>query len=190
MTGLRILIVSKSIALSGLIHELLPGVQTIPASTTLEAQKYLRQQVFGLCIIQLPLPDEYGIRLARQCALRYPLGVLLLCKKEIYDQTVYQVKEDGIFVIGLPCNKEMIYQAVQCLEAGCLKMKKAEHEVQKLKKRLQDERIIYQAKLILMAKNHWSEETAHHYIEQTAMHAGLKKAVVAKKIVDEDGSIE
>ena len=84
----------------------------------------------------------------------------------------------------------MIYQAVQCLEAGCLKMKKAEHEVQKLKKRLQDERIIYQAKLILMAKNHWSEETAHHYIEQTAMHAGLKKAVVAKKIVDEDGSIE
>ena len=190
MTGLRILIVSKSIALSGLIHELLPGVQTIPASTTLEAQKYLRQQVFGLCIIQLPLPDEYGIRLARQCALRYPLGVLLLCKKEIYDQTVYQVKEDGIFVIGLPCNKEMIYQAVQCLEAGCLKMKKAEQEVQKLKKRLQDERIIYQAKLILMAKNHWSEETAHHYIEQTAMHAGLKKAVVAKKIVDEDGSVE
>lgn len=170
--------------LSKLLHELMPEALQISASSAQEAHTYLRQQAFDLCVIQLPLPDEFGIRFARQCATQYPIGVLLLSKRETYDQIVYQVKEDGIFVLGLPCSKEIIYQALCCLHASRLQVQKANLQIQKLCRRIREERLIYQAKLILIEQYHWSEEKAHHYIEKMAMNASQKKAVAAQMIID------
>ena len=181
---IKILVASSSPKLSKLLHELMPEALQISASSAQEAHTYLRQQVFDLCVIQLPLPDEFGIRFARQCATQYPIGVLLLSKRETYDQIVYQVKEDGIFVLGLPCSKEIIYQALCCLHASRLQVQKANLQIQKLCRRIREERLIYQAKLILIEQYHWSEEKAHHYIEQMAMNASQKKAVAAQMIID------
>lgn len=181
---LKILVASRSPKLSELLHELMPEALQISVSSTQEAQTYLRQQVFDLCVIQLPLPDEFGIRFARQCATQYPIGVLLLSKKETYDQISYQVKEDGIFVLGLPCSKEIIYQALRCLHASCLQVQKANLQIQKLRRRIREDRLIYQAKLILIEQYHWSEEKAHRYIEQLSMNSSQKKAAVAQMIVD------
>ena len=181
---IKILVASRSPKLSKLLHELMPEAQQISASSAQEAHTYLRQQIFDLCVIQLPLPDEFGIRFARQCATQYPIGVLLLSKRETYDQIVYQVKEDGIFVLGLPCSKEIIYQALCCLHASRLQVQKANLQIQKLCRRIREERLIYQAKLILIEQYHWSEEKAHHYIEQMAMNASQKKAVAAQMIID------
>lgn len=144
----------------------------------------MRQQVFDLCVIQLPLSDEFGIRFARQCAVQYAIGILLLSKKETYDQIVYQVKEDGIFVLSLPCSKEIIYQALCCLHASCLQVQKANLQIQKLYRRIREDRLIYQAKLILIEQYNWSEEKAHHYIEQMSMNSSQKKVDVAQMIVD------
>lgn len=183
---LKILVVCPSPKLSKLVHELMPEAQRIGASSAQEAQTYLRQQTFDLCIIQLPLPDEFGIRLARQCAIQYPIGILLLTKKETYDQIVYQVKEEGIFVLGMPCSKDMIDQALRCLEASRIQIQKSIIQIKKLNKKLQDDRLIYQAKLVLIEQYHWSEEKAHHYIEQIAMNSGQKKSVVAQMILDKN----
>ena len=183
---LKILVVSPSSKLSKLVHELMPEAQRVGVSSAKEAQTYLRQQIFDLCIIQLPLPDEFGVRLARQCASQYPIGILLLTKKETYDQIVYQVKEEGIFVLGIPCPKDMIDQALRCLEAGRIQIQRSMIQIKKLNKKLRDDRLIYQAKLVLIEQYHWSEEKAHHYIEQIAMNSGQKKSVVAQMILDKN----
>lgn len=182
---LKILVASRSPKLSRLLHELMPEAHQISVSSAQEAQTCLRQQVFDLCVIQSPLSDEFGICFARQCAAQYAIGILLLSKKETYDQIVYQVKEDGIFVLGLPCSKEVIYQALCCLHASCLQVQKANLQIQKLCRRIHEDRLIYQAKLILIEQYNWSEEKAHHYIEQISMNSSQKKAVVAQMIVDQ-----
>ena len=186
---LKILVVSPSSKLSKLVHELMPEAQRVGVSSAKEAQTYLRQQIFDLCIIQLPLPDEFGVRLARQCASQYPIGILLLTKKETYDQIVYQVKEEGIFVLGIPCPKDMIDQALRCLEAGRIQIQRSMIQIKKLNKKLRDDRLIYQAKLVLIEQYHRREKKAHHYIEQIAMNSGQKKSVVAQMILDKNADM-
>ena len=79
---------------------------------------------------------------------------------------------------------EIIYQALRCLHVSCLQVQKANLQIQKLRRRIREDRLIYQAKLILIEQYHWSEEKAHHYIEQLSMNSSQKKAAVAQMIVD------
>ena len=78
----------------------------------------------------------------------------------------------------------MIYQALRCLEASRIQIQRSMIQIKKLNKKLHDDRLIYQAKLVLIEQYHWSEEKAHHYIEQAAMNSGQKKSVVAQMILD------
>ena len=179
----KILVISQTTKLSKVLHELMPEAQPICAHSIHEAQDRLRQQIFDLCIIQVPLPDEFGIRSAKQWALKFTMGILLLVKKDIYDQTIYPVQEEGIFVLSLPCQKEMLYQALRCLQANCDRIKRISLKLQKMNKQIQDEKLIYQAKLTLISQYCWSEEKAHHYIEKAAMDSNQTRAYVARSIL-------
>lgn len=180
----NLLVFSRTPKLSTLIHELMPGSKQVHVTSVHDAQQQLRLKAFDLCVIQPIANDGFAIRFALQLAMTKEMGILLLVKNEVVDQVLYQVMDQGIFVLGLPCQRQVLYQALCCLEASLVKIRKMSMEVTKLNKRIQDEKLIYRAKLLLIEQYHWTEEKAHHYIEHLAMDSGQKKASVAKMILE------
>ena len=60
----------------------------------------------------------------------------------------------------------------------------SDNEIRKLRKKIQDQQKINQAKLLLIEQYHYSEEKAHHYIEKVAMDHSITKVEVAMSLIE------
>lgn len=185
MNKRKVLIISQTKDTFTIINKVLPTIQysCLHLSSILDAKKQLHKEKYDIVIIQTPLKDEFGVQSSIDFVRTFDVCVLLLVKNDIFDQTCYKVNDYGIYVLGLPTNKNLIYQSIVQLDHSILMKQKYEKEVTKLKKKLQDEKKIMQAKLMLIEQYHWTEEKAHHYIEKVAMDSSMTRIEVANSLL-------
>lgn len=188
----KVLIVCSSKETIKSIHEAIPTTKytLTSASSLLEAKQILTRLKFNFCILVSPLKDGPGIQGAREIIRNHDMRILLIVKSDVYDQAVYQLRENGVFVLSLPTSKKMIYQSIELLDVMNIALNKANHEISKLKKKINDIQIINRAKLLLIEQYHYTEEKAHQYIEKTAMNNSITKVDVAKNILEMKGQYE
>ena len=89
----------------------------------------------------------------------------------------------GAFVLGKPLNRFVFHKAVHFIEAAQNRIVGVRNENVKLQKKVEDSRIIYRAKCILMEYLSMSESQAHKYIERQAMDLRLTKVEIAKNLL-------
>lgn len=181
MNKRKVLIVSGHKDTFTIIKNVLPSIKysCLYLPTILDAKKQLHKERYDILIIQTPIKDEFGVISSIDFVRSFNVSVLLLVKNDIFDQVNYKVNEYGIYVLGLPTNKNVIYQSILQLEHSILMKEKYEKEILKIKKKLHDEKKISQAKLMLIEQYHWSEQKAHHYIEKIAMDSSKTRVEVA-----------
>ncbi|MDD7280924.1 ANTAR domain-containing response regulator [Floccifex sp.] len=184
----KVLIVSSGTKLLPILKELMPSMEysLSVVETIQEAKKKLRTIIFDYLLIQCPVKDEFGIKSAQEIVHSFSVGVILLVKNDIFDQVTYRLKDDSIFVVSMPTNRQMLYQTICLMNTFISQKKVLENEIKKLKKKMKDEHVVTQAKLVLIEQYHWSEQKAHHYIEKVAMDNSIPKIEVANKILEEN----
>ena len=182
----KILIVSSGEKLVPVLKELLPvNEYIVNLSTTIhDAKKKLRNESFYFSIVQCPIKDEFGVKSSQEIANTFDIGVLLLVKNDIFDQVTYRLKEDPILVLSMPTNRQVLYQGICLMNTLMFQKQKMENEIRKLRKKIQDQQKINQAKLFLIEQYHYSEEKAHHYIEKVAMDHSITKVEVAMSLIE------
>ena len=67
-----------------------------------EARRILVEKDFDLCIINSPLPDEFGESLACNIAEKEISEVILIVKAELFDEISEKVEEYGVITIQKP----------------------------------------------------------------------------------------
>lgn len=110
--------------------------------------------------------------------------ILVLVSSKTYDQVIYQLQNTGIFVLAFPIKAQDILQALEILRTKREEIEAYQAEISKLKKKIYDDRLINRAKMVLIESYHWSEDKAHHYIEQVSMQNSLTKVDVAKQLIE------
>ncbi|MDO4466028.1 MAG: ANTAR domain-containing protein [Bacillota bacterium] len=183
---MKVILVSNSSNALSLFKEILrnSNLQSIVQVASIsEAKQELRNERFDFVIIQTPAADEMGTRGAKEIAISTQVGVILLVKNAIYDQVLYQVGECGVFVVSMPSTKQVLYQSINFVIAHQKKVIQLENEIAKHKKKLQDEKVIMRAKLLLVEQYHWSEQKAHRFIEKQAMDHSRTKLQIARELL-------
>ncbi|MFW2551501.1 hypothetical protein, partial [Klebsiella pneumoniae] len=66
------------------------------------ARRALLERSYDLVIINAPLPDDFGSRLAIDICADSGAGVLILVKSEIYNEVYTKVMEYGVFTLSKP----------------------------------------------------------------------------------------
>ncbi|MCF0105449.1 MAG: ANTAR domain-containing protein [Holdemanella sp.] len=153
-------------------------------TSAIDAKTRLRNEKVDLVILVTPLVDEFGINTARDISHSFDVNVILLVKSDIYDQTVYKLQEERIFVLSTPTNRMMVYQTVNMMHTFIYQLSIRDKEINKLRKKLLDQQKINQAKLILVENYHYTEEKAHKYLEKLAMDNSMTKVMVAQSIIE------
>jgi len=148
-----------------------------------EARRILINLDFDLCIVNAPLPDEFGINLARDIAIKNISQVILLVKSELFDEVSSRVEEYGVITIEKPINKILFWNALKLALAASKRIKALREENQKLIDQIEDIRIVDRAKCILISHLSMTEPEAHRYIEKQAMDLRLPKRKVAEEIL-------
>ncbi|MGM9948263.1 ANTAR domain-containing response regulator [Floccifex sp.] len=182
----KVLIISSGEKLLPVLKEMMPMSEysCFISKTVHDAKIKLRSESFDFVIIQTPVKDEFGIKSSQEISHIYDVSVILLVKNDIFDTVVYRLKEESIFVVSLPTSKQVLYQTLCLMNTFVSQKEKAQMEIKKLRKKLKDQQIISQAKLVLIEQYHWSEEKAHHYIEKVAMDASITKIEVATRLLE------
>lgn len=136
----------------------------------------------SLMVINAPLPDEFGRELAIQ-AVESGLDVIFLCAAPQADKVAVGLEKYGVLVLPKPLSRQQAAFAVRLLRAGHQRMQKIIDQNRRLTKRLDEARVICQAKCLLALHAGLTEEEAHRLIEKRAMDARISSREAAQAII-------
>ncbi len=162
----------------------------LPAGTSVqhcfsagEARRALCSASYDLLIINAPLSDEYGKDLALQ-AVDSGTDVILLCSAQQADKLAAGLERYGVFVLAKPMTRQQASFAMQLIRTSRKRLEKLVAQNRRLTKRLEEARIVSQAKCLLVLHQHLSEDEAHRFIEKRAMDDRISSREAAQQIVD------
>lgn len=181
-----VLIVSAAPKPVEFIRSVLPHGEFSPILTAAnagQAKRLLLDTPVDIVIINAPLSDEYGNRLAVDIVNNYSAGVLILVKPELYEQVAYKMEHYGILTLTKALDRQTLYQTVKLLSATGNKMRQIEENSRRLENKLHEMKAVSRAKGLLIEREGMSEEEAHRYIEKQAMDRCVKKIDIAKQII-------
>ena len=186
-TPQRVLVVTASPKFPDVLRACLPPAQFQPmisAASSGEAKRMLLSAGFDLVVIDDPVGRESGSQLALDIASQHSaLGILLLVRAELFDQASARVEEKGIVTLPKPTTRQMIYSAAKMLTAIRNKLLAVQRETLDLRERMEEIRLVNQAKWFLVENRQMTEPEAHRYIEKAAMDRCVRKRVIAEELL-------
>ena len=181
----RVLVAGANDKLGESIAALLPKNEYEPpvfAASVGEIRRLALESTMDLVVLNTPLKDEFGTRLALDLA-DYNIAVLLLVQGDVFDQVCYKVEDYGVLTLAKPVSRQSFYTAVKLLTAMRAKMLRMEKKNQALQEKMQDIRTINRAKWLLITNLQMTEDEAHYHIEKKAMNSRLSRREAAEEII-------
>lgn len=185
-----VLIVSSQTRFNQTIAELLNSRHNYDSeleTSISSAKRRLLERRFDMLIINIPLPDDDGIRLSIDRSSEMGSAVLLLVKSEYYPAVFDRVCPYGVYTMPKPLTKQMVLQAFDWLESTSERLRRLEKKSVSLEDKMQEIRLVNRAKWLLISEKGMSENEAHRFIEKLAMDRCITKSAAAQSIIDENG---
>ena len=181
-----VLLVSSSPKFNESMLALLPGARFSPAaalSAFSSARRRLLESKYDIVIINAPLPDDFGTRLALYICENSGAGVLLLVKAEHYPDINGRVSPFGVLVLPKPATSQAVSQSLQLLCGTRERLRRMEQKTASIEEKMEEIRIINRAKLLLMEQLKMTEKEAHRFIEKQAMDRCVTRITIAQSIL-------
>ncbi len=181
-----VLLVSSSAKLNGSLLDLLPESRYQPVtvvSDVTSARQRLLESAFDIVIINTPLSDDFGTRLALDICENSGTGVLLLVKSEHYPDINARVSPYGVLTVSKPTSTQVITQSMQLLCGTRERLRRMEQKTASVEEKMEEIRIINRAKWLLIEQLKMTENQAHRYIEKQAMDRCVTRRAIAENIL-------
>lgn len=147
------------------------------------ARRRLLENKYDIVIINAPLPDDFGTRLALYICENSGAGVLLLVKAEHYPDINGRVSQFGVLVLPKPTTSQALSQSLQLLCGTRERLRRMEQKTASIEEKMEEIRIINRAKLLLMEQLKMTEKEAHRFIEKQAMDRCVTRITIAQSIL-------
>ena len=113
-----VLIVTASDSFVSSVMPLLPVTDYWPVTTVRsvsEARRRIVETDFDIVLINAPLPDDFGMRLAIDICTNSGAGVLLMVKSDLFNDIYAKVVSYGVITLSKPTNLQMVAQNLRIL---------------------------------------------------------------------------
>lgn len=181
-----VLIVSASEKFNTAILPLLPISDYGPAvfvSSAAEARRRLLEQSYDIVLINTPLADDFGMRLAIDLCGKSDAGVLLLVRGECFSDISARAAEFGVMTLEKPVSAQLLTQILRLLCATRERLRKMGERQASVEEKIAEIRLVNRAKWALIQHQGMTEADAHRHIEKQAMDLRLSKREVAEGIL-------
>lgn len=181
----RILVAGAGGKLGDSIAALLPKSEYEPpvfASSVGEIRRVALDSTMDLVVLNAPLQEEFGTRLALDLA-DYNIGVMLMVQSDVYDQVRYKVEDYGVLTLPKPITRQSFYTSLKLLTAMRAKILRMEKKNLALQEKMLDIRTINRAKWLLITNLQMTEDEAHYHIEKKAMNTRQSRREIAEEII-------
>ena len=186
----RVLLVSSSDRFNNALAQLMSEsvyAQVTVARSVSAAKRLLMEQDFDLVLVNGPLPDDLGMRFARDAATDTAAGVVLIVDTEICEEISDRMAAQGVAVLPKPASAREVSLALQFARATHRRLAHAEQKQVSVEEKIAEIRLVNKAKWLLIDKLGMTEPDAHRLIEKRAMDSRRPKRAVAQEIIDSLG---
>lgn len=159
------------------------GWEVTRAENMEKARRMLSGSSYDLLAVQLASRSTALQQSVLELSMLHSLTALVLCPGEKTDSLSYQYRHAPILTLPLQTSKAILVQVLDYLGKNAETKRHLQDSLNKEKRRLQDEKLVSQAKVQLVSLCRWSEERAHQYILKTAMDHSMTKAAAARQIL-------
>lgn len=181
-----VLLVSSSPKFNESMLALLPESRFYPVAAVSDvssARRRLLESKYDIVIINAPLPDDFGTRLALNICDNSGTAVLLFVKAEHYPDINGRVSPFGVLVLPKPASSQTVSQSLQLLCGTRERLRRMEQKTASIEEKIGEIRIINRAKLLLMEQLKMTEKEAHRFIEKQAMDRCVTRITIAQSIL-------
>ena len=181
-----VLAVSASLKFVETLRTLLPEGRYGPVMVLHDAaaaRRALAENSYDLVLINTPLPDEFGTRLALDACESSSAGVLLLVKAEHCPDIEAQVSAHGVLTLAKPTSAQLFAQTLRLLCITRERLRGMEKKAVTLQEKMEEIRLVNRAKWLLIEELKMTEQEAHRYIEKQAMDRCVTRRAVAEQIL-------
>ncbi|MBD9010473.1 MAG: ANTAR domain-containing protein [Clostridiales bacterium] len=181
-----ILVVSPAEKFNTAIKSMLPEAEFSPVKfvkSVGEARRRILEQAFDIVLINTPLPDEFGTRLAIDLCTESGVGTLLFVRSELYDDIYEKVTDYGVLTISKPTSAAIIMQSIRLLCGTRERLRRMEKKTASVEEKIEEIRLVNRAKWILIDELKMTETDAHRYIEKQAMDRCVTRRKIAEGII-------
>ena len=181
-----VLIVTASDTFANSVMPLLPMTDYWPVTTVhsvSEARRRVVDTEFDIVLINAPLPDDFGMRLAIDICTNSGAGVLLMVKNDLFNDIYAKVVGYGVITLSKPTNSQMVAQNLRILCATRERMRQMQARQATVEEKIEEIRLVNRAKWLLIECLSMTEPEAHRYIEKQSMDERISKREVAENII-------
>ena len=181
-----VLLVSAAQSFNNSIMNLLPMTDYWPVNkvdSVAAARRALLERSYDIVIVNTPLPDDFGSRLAIDICTGSGAAVLLMVKSELYNDVYSKVMEYGVFTLSKPTSSQLVEQFLKILCTTRERMRKLEEKQQSVEDKIAEIRVVNHAKWLLIQCLSMTEAEAQRYIEKQAMDARISKRQMAENVI-------
>ena len=181
-----VLLVSAAQSFNNSIMSLLPMTDYWPVNkvdSVAAARRALLERSYDIVIVNAPLPDDFGSRLAIDICTGSGAAVLLMVKSELYNDVYSKVMEYGVFTLSKPTSSQLVEQFLKILCTTRERMRKLEEKQQSVEDKIAEIRVVNHAKWLLIQCLSMTEAEAQKYIEKQAMDARISKRQMAENVI-------
>ena len=147
------------------------------------ARRRLLERKFDLLIINAPLPDEFGTRLALDVCETTQAGVLLLVRADSFADVAARTAPSGVLTLQKPTSPAIFSSTLRLLCATRERLRRMEQKTATLEEKMEEIRLVNRAKWILIDQLKMTENEAHKFIEKQAMDRCVTRRVIAENIL-------
>lgn len=181
-----ILLVSSSTGFVDTMRSLLPENRYSPVCTAENvsaAKRVLAERTFDFVIINSPLSDGSGLRLATDIAEQRNTIPLLLVKGEEYPDMLERTIRNGVYILAKPLTRATTAVALAWMAASRERIRVTEKKELSFEEKMGEIRVVNRAKWLLISELNMSEPEAHRYIEKQAMDRCIPRKQIAEEII-------
>ena len=181
-----VLIVTASDSFTNSVMPLLPVTDYWPVTTARsvgEARRRIAETDFDIVLINGPLPDDFGMRLAIDICTNSGAGVLLMVKNDLFNDIYAKVISYGVITLSKPTNSQMVAHNLRILCATRERMRQIQARQATVEEKIEEMRLVNRAKWLLIECLGMTEPEAHRYIEKQSMDERISKREVAESII-------
>ena len=184
----RVLLVSASDRFNSSLAPLMPEGIFSPvtvARSISAAKRLLLEQDFDLVLVNGPLPDDMGLRFARDASADTAAGVVLIVGRQTADEISDRMAAAGVAVLPKPATPHEVQQALQFARAAHERLASMQRKQVSVEEKMAEVRLVNRAKWLLIERYGMTEPEAHRLIEKRSMDSRRSKRDIAQEILSQ-----
>ncbi len=149
-----------------------------------EVLRRVRRGTPDILLINYDMPDMTGLETAAIIGDENICSVILLIKNEQRKLCIGQIEDYDITLHLKPINRIALLSTIDVVVQNRRRVQKLSKELKKLKRGMQDRKIIDRAKGILMQAKSISEAEAYRRIQKMSMDSRVSMKDVSRKVIE------